>query len=108
MARASLEELLLDYTDYLRVRDLKLWGKNSKEARFVRDLGVAAHVTFDAYRKFVETHPAEVVANIVIGVIHQANYTLDKQIRRLEQDFLMECGIRERMTKVRLQHRKRQ
>jgi four helix bundle protein len=33
VARASLEELLIDYGDYLRVRDLKLWDKNSKEAR---------------------------------------------------------------------------
>jgi hypothetical protein len=39
VARASLEELLEDYRDFLRVRKLKLWDKNSKEAQFVRRLG---------------------------------------------------------------------
>src|SRR5205809_6279809 len=39
VARASLEELLIDYRDFLRVRDLPLWDKDSKEAQFVRKLG---------------------------------------------------------------------
>jgi four helix bundle suffix protein len=105
VARASLEELLVDYQDFLRVRDLKLWSKDSKEARFVRQVGAAAHVTFESYREFVETRPAEVVANIAICVIHQANYLLDNQIRRMERDFIKDGGIRERMTRARLRHR---
>ncbi|HEX3149307.1 MAG TPA: four helix bundle suffix domain-containing protein [Gemmataceae bacterium] len=105
VARASLEELLVDYQDFLRVRDLKLWDKGSKEALFVRKLGAEPKVTFEAYRTYVESRPAEVVANIAICLIHQANYLLDKQIRRLEQDFIKEGGIRERMTKARLRHR---
>src|SRR5882672_462720 len=62
VARASLEELLVDYHDYLRVRDLRLWDKDAKEARFVRNLGKKPHVTFEAYREFCETRPVEVVA----------------------------------------------
>jgi four helix bundle suffix protein len=107
VARASLEELLADYHDFLRVRDLPLWGKDSKEARFVRRLGAKSHVTFETFREFCETRPAAVVANIAICLIHQANYLLDRQIRRLEQDFLKDGGIRERMTRARLQHRSR-
>src|SRR5438876_951090 len=76
VARASLEELLVDYHDFLRVRDLRLWEKDSKEARFVRNLGKKPHVTFEAYREFSETRPVEVVANIAICLIHQANYLL--------------------------------
>ena len=106
VARASLEELLLDYTYYLRVRDLPIWEKDSKQARFVRKLGAAPHVTFEAYREFVETRSADVVANIAACLIHQTNFLLDQQIRRLEQDFLKDGGIRERMTHARLQHRK--
>jgi four helix bundle suffix protein len=53
------------------------------------------------------TRPAEVVANIAICLIHQTNYLLDQQIRRLEQDFVKEGGLRERMTRARLQHRNR-
>jgi four helix bundle suffix protein len=105
VARASLEELLVDYQDYLRVRDLPIWGKDSKEARFVRRLGSQPDATFETYREFCETRPAEVVANIAICLIHQANYLLDRQLRRLERDFVKEGGIRERMTRARLLHR---
>jgi four helix bundle suffix protein len=107
VARASLEELLADYCDFLRVRDLRLWDKNSKEARFVRALSTKPHLTFETFREFCETRPAEVVANIAICLIHQTNYLLDRQIRRQEQDFLKEGGIRERMTRARLQSRGR-
>jgi four helix bundle suffix protein len=105
VARASLEELLVDYRDFLRVRDLRLWDKDSKEARFVRRRGNRPHATYEDFREFCETRPAEVVANIAICLIHQANYLLDRQIRRLEQDFIREGGIRERMTRARLQYR---
>ena len=105
VARASLEELLEDYHDFLRVRDLPHWGKESREAQYVRKLGHKPDSTFESYRNFVETRPAEVVANIAICLIHQANYLLDQQLRRLEQDFLKEGGLRERMTRARLQAR---
>lgn len=101
VARSSLEELLEDYQDFLRVRDLPLWDKDSKEAQFVRKLGRTAGETFETYREFCETRPAEIVANIAICLIHQANYLLDRQIRRAEQTFLSEGGIRERMTRAR-------
>jgi four helix bundle suffix protein len=105
VARASLEELLTDFRDFLRVRDLKVWTKNSKEALFVRKLGTHKDESFETYRQFCETRPAEVVANIAICLIHQANYLLDRQIKRLEQDFVKEGGMRERMTQARLRYR---
>jgi four helix bundle suffix protein len=105
VARSSLGELLLDYKDFLRVRDFPLWDKDSKEARYVRRLGNKSHVTYETFREIVETRPPEVVANIAVCLIHQANYLLDQQIRRLEKDFIKEGGLRERMTHARLQHR---
>ncbi len=105
VARASLEELLDDYKDFLRARDLKLWDKDSKEALYVRQLGSKTPQTYEDYREFMETRPSEVVANIAICLIHQTNYLIDQQIRRLEKDFLKEGGLRERMTRARLQHR---
>jgi four helix bundle suffix protein len=105
VARASLEELLNDYRDYLRVHDQRLWDKDSKEARYVRDLGNRPEASFETYREFCETRPAEVVANIALCLIHQANYLLDRQICRLEKDFVLEGGLRERMTRARLQYR---
>ena len=105
VGRASLEELLDDYKDYLRARDLKMWDKNSKEALYVRQLGRKIPQTYELYREFVETRPPEVVANIAICLIHQANYLIDQQLRRLEKDFLEQGGLRERMFKARLAHR---
>jgi|ERR1017187_1850833 four helix bundle suffix protein len=106
VARASLEEVLKDYEDYLRVRDHKQWDKDTKEARYVRRLGSKPNLTYESFREFVETLPPEVIANIAICLINQANYLLDQQKRRLEQDFLNEGGLRERMTRARLQVRK--
>lgn len=105
VARASLEELLADYRDYLRVRDHVLWDKESKEAQFVRQLGRQNLQTFELYRKFMETRPPEIVANIAICLIHQTNYLLDQQLRHLEKDFLKQGGLRERMFQARLHHR---
>jgi four helix bundle suffix protein len=107
-ARASLEELLKDYEDFLRVRNFPLWDKDSKQARYVRRMGSKPHVTYEDFREFVETRPPEVIANIAICLIHQANYLLDRLKRRLEQDFLKEGGLRERMARARLEARKRQ
>ncbi len=105
VGRASLEELLADYRDYLRVRDLTLWPKDSKEALYVRDLGRTSPQTFEVYREFIETRPAEVIANIAICLIHQTNYLLDQQLKTLEKEFVEQGGLRERMTKARLNYR---
>ena len=108
VARASLEELLEDYRDFLRVRGLRLWEKNSREAMFVRKLGSKDHVSYETYKTYIETRPPEVSANIMICLIHQANYLLDRQIRQLEKAFLEEGGLRERMTRARLSARSSQ
>ncbi|HUG67106.1 MAG TPA: four helix bundle suffix domain-containing protein [Pirellulaceae bacterium] len=105
VGRASLEELLADYRDYLRVRDLRQWDKDSKEALFVRELGRQTPQTFESYRDFVETRPAEVIANIAICLIHQTNYLLDQQLKTLEKEFIEQGGLRERMTRARLNYR---
>ena len=105
VARASLEEFLDDYKDYLRARDLKIWDKDSREAQYVRHLGRQTPQTYEDYREFVETRPPEVVANIALCLIHQTNYLIDQQLRRLEQDFVKEGGLRERMTRARLAYR---
>ena len=107
VGRASLEELLDDYRDYLRVRGHPEWTKNSKEALYVRRLGRKVPQTYQLYNEFIETRPPEIVANIAICLIHQANYLIDRQIRRLERDFLAEGGLRERMTRARLNQRNR-
>lgn len=108
VARASLGELLEDYHDFLRIRDLPLWQKNCRQATFVRRLGAQPDVSYTTYRTYLETRPPEVVANILICLIHQTNYLLDQQLRQLEKIFLQEGGLRERMTRARLVERAKQ
>ena len=52
VARASLEELLEDYRDFLRVRKQKLRDKNSREAQFVRRLGAQKNRSYESYRTY--------------------------------------------------------
>jgi four helix bundle suffix protein len=108
VARASLEELLGDYQDYLRQHGHTPWDKNSKEALYVRRLGKKDNLSYADFHEFIETRTPQVVANILICLIHQANYLLDQQLHRLEQDFLKEGGLRERMTRARLAARAHQ
>jgi four helix bundle suffix protein len=108
VARASLEELLDDYLDYLRSRDLPLWPKDSREALYARRLGTKQPQSYELYREIFETRPPKVVANIAICLINQANYLIDRQIARLEKDFLEQGGLRERMTRARLEQRAKQ
>lgn len=106
VARASLGELLEDYDDFLRGRKAPLREKDSKEALFVRRLGRNKNASYETYRTYLETRPPEVVANIMICLIHQARYLLSQDIRALEKAFLKEGGLRERMTRTRLAARK--
>lgn len=105
VARASLEELLEDYRDFLRDRKALLWDKSSREALFVRRLGAMGDVSYETYKTYFETRPPEVVANILICLIHQANFLLDQLLRQLEKAFVQEGGLRERMTRARLTER---
>ena len=80
VARASLEELLDDFRDYLRARDLPLWAKDSKETRYVRRMGAKNPPSYETYREFVETRAPEVTANIALCLLHQTNVLNWKRI----------------------------
>ena len=105
VARASLEELLADYRDFLRVRKMPLWDKSHPQAQAVRMLARGSNVSYGTYETYVEHSPPEIAANTIICLIHQANYLLDQQLRSLEAAFVKEGGLRERMTRARLQER---
>jgi four helix bundle suffix protein len=115
VARASLDELLLDYQDFLRQRDLPEWTKESKEALRVRAL---AHEDqpdptdrsdpSDPYAAFLSSPDPAVVANTLICLIHQANYLLDRQVTALEKQFIQGGGYSERLAAERIAERQRQ
>lgn len=107
VARASLEELLLDFQDYLRQKSLSLWGKDHPGARKVRGLCYQKNRSYETYRPYIEKSSPDVAANTMICVIHQTNYLLDQQLRVLEKAFLNEGGFTERLYHARTQARNR-
>jgi len=81
VARASLQELLEDYKDFLRLRKLPLWDKDHPQAQAIRRIAYQSNRSYETYRTYVEDSPPEVAANTLICVIHQANYLLDRQLQ---------------------------
>lgn len=106
VARASLEELLLDFEDFLRQHGLALWDKEHPAAQAVRKLVYRANRSYETYKPYIENSPPEVAANTLICLINQTNYLLDQQLRQLEQQFVQEGGFTERLYRTRIQARK--
>ncbi len=105
VARASLEELLEDYRDFLRVRSLEEWPRDHSHTRRLRQLNRTPNANYDTFKKGIENPDPYIAANVMIGLVKLTNYLLDQQLRHLEQAFLSEGGLRERMTRARLSER---
>ena len=91
VARSSLEELLLDYEDFLRQRRLKKWEPDAPEALAVRRIG-QQHSTdqpertersdeqrYTLYAKWLDHDDPAIRANALLCLINQANYLLDNK-----------------------------
>lgn len=106
VAKSSLGELLLDYEDYLRTRQLSQWGPEHERYQAMRD-----YAKSDAFKSnYTDLLPKlsdEVLCNLAITLIHQADYLLRRLIEHQEKRFTEEGGIRERMSNVRRQYRSR-
>ena len=103
VARASMEELLLDYEDYLRQHGMKMWTKDSQEAKIIRNLAYSQDKSYQSYSSYLEN--SEQAANMMICLIHQTNYLLDKQIATLSKEFLEKGGFTERLYNQRKNYR---
>ena len=108
VARASLEELLEDYRDFLRLRGLGEWDRNHRYARRLAHLVRTPGADYETFRDAVEHTDLAIAANAIIGLIKVTGYLLDRQIEQLERAFIEEGGLRERMTRARLDERSRQ
>ncbi|MBI4323627.1 MAG: four helix bundle protein [Chloroflexi bacterium] len=105
VARASLEELLEDYRDFLRVRGIAEWPKEHSHTRRLRELNRQPNAKYETFKKGIEHPDPAIAANVLIGLIKLTNYLLDQQLRQLEVAFVKEGGLRERMTRARLAER---
>lgn len=105
VARASLEELLADYRDFLRQHGLPLWPKDHPQAQEIRQLAYLPDRSYKTYRPYFEQDTPEVAANAAICLTCQSTYLLDRLIQQLERAFIEHGGIGERMLAARLRHR---
>ena len=108
VARASLEELLEDYRDFLRVRGIAEWPKEHPYTRRLRRLNRQPNANYETFQKGIEHDDPAIAANVMIGLIKLTTYLLDQQLRQLEKAFVQEGGLRERMTRARLTERAKQ
>jgi four helix bundle suffix protein len=102
VARASLEELLIDFKDFLRTNKLPVWDKNHRLALRFRELNRTPNATYETYVKAIENPEPEICANAMVCLINIVSYLLSRQIKPLEKAFLEKGGLRERMFKVRI------
>ena len=108
VARASLEELLLDYEDFLRQRGLRLWAKDDPRALEVRNrFRSDASDRSDPTDPFgIRTVPPEEAANTLVCLINQASFLLGRQLEGLERRFLEEGGFTEQLYRARQEYRR--
>ena len=104
VAKASLEELLIDYQDYLRVHQLPLWSQQHPRYNAMRQYASSDKIN-DEYAVVITRMNDEEIANLCITLINQATYMLKNLIARQQEQFIAEGGIREQMTKARLEYR---
>jgi four helix bundle suffix protein len=103
VARASLEELLIDYEDFLRTNKLPLWEKEHRLVARLREINRSIPKTeYSTFVKAIENESPEICANTMITLIKICTYLLKQQLNQLEVAFIAEGGLRERMTKARL------
>jgi len=105
VARASLEELLIDYHDFLRTKKLSEWEKESRYVNRLRELNKKRDADYETFRKGIENVNPEISANVLIGLIKVTSYLLSRQLQTLETAFISEGGLRERMTRARINKR---
>lgn len=105
VARASLEELLEDYRDFLRVRGIREWTKEHPYTQRLRQLNREKNANYETFKRGIEHSDPAVSANVMIGLIKLTNFLLDRQLSHLEKAFIKEGGLRERMTQARLTER---
>jgi len=105
VARASLEELLIDYQDFLRQRAMPLWPMADSRVQTIRRLAYMPDKSYKTYESLLKT--PESAANTLVCLVHQTNYLLDQQLRQLDQQFQKEGGFTEKLYRYRSENRSR-
>lgn len=100
VAKSSLKELLADYEDYLRTRNLRIWEENSVEFIKAQELG-KTHNDTTYWMNIVYTRSDETIANIAIILLHQTDYLIYRFMENISSRFIQEGGFREKLSRIR-------
>jgi len=104
VARGSLHELLNDYLDYMRTRDVPVW--NYDHPRMPRLRSTCRENNDSAYfRSLSQKLSDEELCNLIVTLIHQTIAMLNKMIDLIKEDFIKNGGIKEQMLRARLSYR---
>jgi four helix bundle suffix protein len=104
VARATLDELLEDYLDYLKVHSAVEWAMDSEQKTAAREFA-KVHSEWADWKPLFESRSAETLCNLMIILIQQSRYMLDKMLIWQEEDFKKHGGVRERMHAARTEAR---
>jgi len=107
VARASMQETLLDYEDYLRTRHLEQWAVDDPRTKQIQEYSKTHNRPKD-YTTDIEKRSPEALCNIAITLIHQFDNMMGRLLDRLQKDFVEQGGIHEQMTAARLGYRSEQ
>lgn len=109
VARASFAELLEDYKDYLRQKDLLLWDKEDfriKEIRYTKDLKDMTYKSYKTYTTYIDN--AESFSNLMVTLCFKEGFLLDRLLAAQEDKFVREGGFRENLFKKRMEFKNSQ
>ena len=104
VARASLKELQADYEDYLRARSMVVWDERHPRYEALRKFCRRENDS-EVYMSKLDKMNDEEIANMAITMCHQVDVMMTKYIGVREREFVEKGGIREAMTRARLQYR---
>lgn len=107
VAKASLGELLEDYRDIMRTKGFEEWSMDHRYARRLSALCRVPNANYATFKKAVEHQDQAIRVNAIAGLTKVTIFLLKRQIEQLEQDFLKNGGLRERMYRARVQSRER-
>ncbi len=105
VARASLGELLIDYKDYARVNSIELWQREDRLTKRLEQLNSDSDATYATFARAIESDDVTNTVNTMLFLIEKAMFLLGRQLEHLEEDFIKNGGIRERMTAERKKYR---
>ena len=104
VARGSLQELRADYLDYLNTHHLEVWPKDSERQKRMRDF-CREQNDYEAYAPLVMKMTDEEYANLLLTLCHQTDKMMCAYLQALEERFVTEGGIKERMYAARTGYR---